>query len=242
MNVHELREKLIQFTVELNLNHTIIDAINFEVQGIDRDPNADLELLHQKIKENNLGDREIKNILYLENKTNLLYGHSCIIDYYLIFLGFDVPVGGYDWLNDDNDLIHWYKLRIHNTKYGRVALRAKFGTIYDFKVKVAEACQRWLFSSWRIFNDQEIKHADITLLKNQISTVKNARLIIDLSILKKIFEFNTKDFLYNSEIIGFLTNYNFDISKFEENLIKNINDFGCEYRKRLDDCFELIFS
>ena len=242
MNVYELKEKLTQFAEELNLNHSIIDAINSEVQGNERDPNADLELLHQKIKANNLNDREVKNILYLENKTNVLYGHSCIIDYYLIFLGFEVPVGGYDWLNSDADLIHWYKLRIHNTKYGRVALRAKFGTIYDFKVKVAEACQRWLFSSWRIFNEQDIKHADITMLKNQISTVKNARLIIDLSILQKIFEFSTKDFLYNTEIINFLTGYDFDIKKFEENLVKNIIEFGCEYRKRLDDCFELIFS
>ena len=43
MNVYELKEKLTQFAEELNLNHSIIDAINSEVQGNERDPRLQVQ-------------------------------------------------------------------------------------------------------------------------------------------------------------------------------------------------------
>ena len=66
--------------------------------------------------------------------------------------------------------------------------------------------------------------------------------MLDLKLLKKIFEFDVKDFFYNTEIMDVISGYDFDIKIFEENLLKNIEFIGCEHRRRLDDCYELIFS
>lgn len=243
MNFTILKSTLLNILDELQLKRNVQDAICHELDGNLVDPSEELDLLHAKLKENNLNDKLIKSVLCNGVPINQLYGHAAILDYYLIFLGLTVPVGGYDFLKSDNDLMRWYKLKIHNTAYGRIAIKHLFGSTFIFKSKVAEAAEKWLFSKWIFFtDDQMLADKDALLLRNQICTIKNARLIIDMDLLKKIFEFNTKDFFYNTEIIEFLNGYNFDIKKFEENLMDNIAYIGCEHRKRLDNCYELIFS
>lgn len=58
--------------------------------------------MHKTVKENGLGDRIIKNDL--KDLSNI-EGKSGVLDYYLIFLGYNVNMGGKNWLNDRHDLI-----------------------------------------------------------------------------------------------------------------------------------------
>ena len=238
-----LKQTLFDILTEMSQMKTVQEMIQFELDGNSINPNVDLDNFHAKLKERNLTDKLIKSVLKNNAPINQLYGHSALLDYYMIFLGFQIPIGGYDWLKTDDDLMLNYKNRVHTTSYGKIAIKHLYGSNYFFKVKVAEAVERWLFSKWKFFPDEQaLKPADALLLRAQICSIKNARLVIDLALLKKIFEFNSKDFFYNKEIIEFLSSYRFEIQKFEENLVENITYIGCEYRRRLDDCYELIFS
>lgn len=238
----DLKKILLHISSTLQYTNNFEGAIEDELNNVLRDPSVELEQIHEKLKDFSLNDKIVKYVLGESgDKIKQIYGHSATLDYYLIFLGFEVPVGGIDWLKNDEDLLLWYKKKIHNTNYGRIAIRHKFESIYTFKVKVAEACQRWLFSKWRFFSE-ELKNNDVSVIREQISSVKNARLIIDTEVLRKIFEFNSKDFFYDKSVIDFLQGYNFEIEKFEDHLKDNISQFGCDYRKRLDNCYELIFA
>jgi hypothetical protein len=242
MQFLEVKHILIHISSTLRYSNSFESAIEDELTSVLRDPSIELEEIHQKLKDANLNDKIVKYALNTSgDQLKQLYGYSAVLDYYLIFLGFKIPLGGVDWLNNDEDLLLWYKKKIHNTNYGRIAIRHKFDSIYTFKVLVAEACQRWLFSKWRFFSE-ELKNNDVIIIREQISSVKNARLIIDTNTLKKIFEFNSKDFFYDKNVIDFLSGYNFEIEQFENHLKDNISTFGCDYRKRLDNCYELIFA
>lgn len=242
MHFSETRKNLIHISSTLQYSNNFESAIEDELAGVFRDPSTELEQIHEKLKDFSLNDKIVKYALGdAGDQINQLYGHSATLDYYLIFLGLEVPLGGHDWLNNDEDLLYWYKKKIHLTNYGKIAVRHKFKSIYIFKVKVAEACQRWLFKKWRFFSE-ELKNNDADILREQISSVKNARLIIDTDVLRKIFEFNSKDFFYDKNVIDFLSGYDFEIEKFEAHLKDNISQFGCDYRKRLDNCYELIFA
>lgn len=234
-----LKETLKRIVDELCLNSDIEKTILEELNGKNCNPSNDLDQLHAKIKENNLNDKIVKSILYQnQNDIEQLCGYAAILDYYLIFLGFSIPIIGID-LNSDTKILDYYKKRIHQTNYGRIIIKHKYESTYLFKTKVAQVSENWLFEKWF---GKDITNENVILLRKNISVIKNARLIIDISVLKKIFEFNLKDFTYNKEVLDFIRYYNFEITQFEKELTKNIEFLGCEYRKRLDDCYELIFS
>lgn len=211
------------------------DIIQSEIDGKTHDPSLDLDALHNALRENNISDKQVKHVLRQLSNNDHIYNNTALLDYYLIFLGFDVKIGQ-GWLDSDEALMSWYKKRIHDTNYGKIALKHRYGSTYHFKLEVAQAVERWLFNKWKFVPQ------DNTQLRHQICCIKNARLVIDIALLKKIFEFNCKDILYNKEIIDFLNSYKFEIQKFETNLLQEIEEIGCEYRRRLDDCYELIFS
>ena len=245
MKFSALRDAIFGAINELGLTDSFETAISNEVNGKRYDPGHELDLLHSKLKEKKLSDKFVKEMLSngVLNRANSLTGHYALLDFYLIFLGFKIPIGGVDWLKDDDDLLHWYKHRVHVTNYGKLAIKHKFGSAYLFKTQVAKACENWLFKKVIFSNHPNyLNDQQLLSLKKQISVIKNARLVLDLKLLKKIFEFDVKDFFYNTEIMDVISGYDFDIKIFEENLLKNIEFIGCEHRRRLDDCYELIFS
>lgn len=243
MTFLELRDILFKAIVDIEKPQTIQEVISDEINGKTYNPAADLDMLHTKLKELAVSDKLVKFVLHNDvSKIDQLYGNYAILDYYMIFLGFTFPVGGVDWLTKEDELRHWYKVRIHQTNYGRIAIKHLFGSIYEFKIRVAQVCENWLFSQWKFFVEDETNKVQIDLLKKQICSVKNARLTIDANVIKDIFEFKSKDFAYKQDILNFLNQYNFEIAEFEKALIVSIEIFGAEYRKRLDNCYELIFT
>lgn len=241
-NFKTIKEALFNTLDELNQTTKLQAIIKGEIGGKISDPSRDLDMIHSSLKSKDISDKLVKNVLKHSNSNvKELFNVSASLDYYLIFLGFNVEIGN-GWLDSDKNLMYWYKAEIHDTNYGKIILKHKYGSIYHFKLEVAQAVERWFFAKWKFIPTGTMKQQEMIQLRQQICCIKNARLIIDISLLKKIFEFSLKDFFYNREIIDFLSSYKFEIDKFEKTLVNQIEEIGCEHRRRLDDCYELIFS